>query len=215
MCARYSLTKEGLVIQIGEFEVTITLGARYNIAPKQKAPVIVPTAKGFAAVDMLWGWQPAWSKTLLINGQGETVLEKPTFRKYIANRCLVPADGFYEWMADKTPIRFTKEHDAPFCFAGLFLETISKPQDLEITEQKFIILTTTPNKTVSRVHNRMPLIVQPSHYNWWLGDGLFESVLNNPDREELNWCPVQRSLNKVGTEGAELIRPAAMQGSLL
>jgi len=215
MCARYSLTKEGLVIQIGEIEIVITFGARYNIAPAQKAPVIVPKHKGYEVVEMLWGWKPVWSKTLLINGQAESVLEKPNFRKHIANRCLIPADGFYEWTPDKQPIRFTERNGEPFCFAGLYLETTTQPHDVPVTEQKFIILTTTPNKTVGRVHNRMPLIVQKNHYSWWLQDGeMFESVLNFPDRTELNWLPVQRALNTVGNEGAELIRPAPIQKDL-
>jgi putative SOS response-associated peptidase YedK len=108
-------------------------------------------------------------------------------------------------------IRFTKENDAPFCFAGLYAETTTQPQDVPIKEQHFIILTTAPNKTVGKFHNRMPLIVQENHYQWWLGDGLFESVLKFPDNAELNYCPVQRELNNVRNEGAELIRPAPRQ----
>jgi putative SOS response-associated peptidase YedK len=114
VCARCSLTKEGLVITIDEIEVVITFGARYNIAPSQKAAVIIPAKNSHKAVETKWGWQPAWCKTLLINAQGETLTEKPGFKKQVMNRCLIPADGFYESTADKTPIRFTQSNEAAF-----------------------------------------------------------------------------------------------------
>lgn len=142
-------------------------------------------------------------------------MEKPTFKRYIGNRCLIPADGFYEWMHDSTPIRFTKPNDETFCFAGLFYETKDQTLDMEVAHEHVILLTTTPNKSVGRVHNRMPFIVQPSHYDWWLSDGgMFETVLTVPDRDELNWCPVQKELNKVNNEGPELIRPSIVQKNL-
>lgn len=189
--------------------MVIKIQARYNIAPKQKVPVVVPDPKhGFAAVEMEWGWQPVWSKTLLINAQAETIQEKPTFKKFINQRCLIPADGFYEWTADKTPIRFTKKKDEPFSIAGLWYEKITNPEDVEIKDKKFILLTTTPNETVGKFHNRMPFIVQGGHYGWWFDETMYKTVLGIPDREELNYCPVQRELNNVRNEGAELIRPA-------
>jgi putative SOS response-associated peptidase YedK len=215
MCARHSLTKEEIRIIIGEVEAVIKIQARFNIAPSQKAPVIVAKHDGFAAVDMAWGWHPAWSKQLLINAQANTLEEKPIFKKHIANRCLIPADGLYEWMPDKTPIRFTQPGDEAFCIAGLFYEKVSQPQDVEVTEQRFIVITTAPNKTVGKVHNRMPLIVQPNHYGWRFDDTMYKQVLQYPNREEMQYCPVQRDLNKAGSEGPELIRPAVAQKNLL
>lgn len=128
MCTRYSLTKEGLVIAIGEIEIVIHVGARYNIAPRQKAPVIAAAGTGFSEVEMTWGWQPVWSNQLLINAKAETLTEESTFKKYLQQRCLIPADGFYEWTvgpALKLPVRFAapsshytalavKEADTPF-----------------------------------------------------------------------------------------------------
>jgi putative SOS response-associated peptidase YedK len=96
--------------------------------------------------------------------------------------------------------------------AGLWLETEKQEIDVPTKERKFLILTTSPNKTVGRVHSRMPLIVQPAHYGWWLSnDGLFQQVLENPDKEELNWHPVNRALNNTRNEGAELLQNAQPQ----
>lgn len=206
MCSRFSQTKEEVKIRIRELEIIFGVVARYNVAPSQKVFVIVEDKGKIRPVEMSWGWKPAWSKQLLINAQAETATEKPTFKKYLHQRCLIPTDGFYEWMPDKTPIRFTKPHGELFCFAGLWLETQRQELDETITERKFVILTTMPNKTVGRVHNRMPLIVQPEHYGWWvLSDGNFESVLKFPDKEELYWQPVDRALNNPRNEGAALL----------
>ncbi len=208
MCARYSKTGEKVTLTINGVQISFAFGPRYNIAPTQKVSVVIEDAGTFKPVEMSWGWKPAWSKTLLINGQAETVMEKPTFKKFLHQRCLVPADGFYEWNPDKSPVRFTKPRDEVFCMAGLWLETTRQEFDEPITERKFIILTTTPNKTVARVHNRMPLIVQPEHYGWWVrAEGNFEGVLKFLDKEELNWHPVNRALNNVRNEGAELLKP--------
>ena len=207
MCSRYSETKDEVKIKVRDKQLKFGYVPRYNVAPSQRFPVIVEDSSGIHAVDMKWGWQPVWTKQLLINAQAETVTEKPTFRKYIHQRCLIPADGFYEWMPDKTPIRFVKPRDEFFCMAGLWLETQKQELDVPTVERKFVIITTTPNESVGRVHNRMPLIVQPEHYGWWLAaDEMFENVLNFPDKEELNWHPVNRALNNPRNEGAELLK---------
>lgn len=216
MCSRFSQTKEKVTFYIGSVQISFAYGPRYNIAPTQKVSVVMEDAGVFKPVEMSWGWKPAWTKQLLINAQAETVPEKPTFKKYLHQRCLIPADGFYEWTPDKSPIRFTKPRDELFCMAGLWLETTRQELDEPITERKFIILTTTPNQTVARVHNRMPLIVQPEHYGWWLRqDGLYKSVLEHPDKEEMNWHPVNQALNSVRNEGPELLKGGSATGQLI
>lgn len=207
MCARYSLTKDQLTILIGELEVIITLGARYNIAPAQIVPVIVRSAAGYEPVPMRWGFQTPGQRQLLVNAKAET-LTTTAFKAHLPQRCLIPADGFYEWAADKTPIRFSLPEEQPFCFAGLWqAETASE------TSRRCVILTTSPNETVARVHNRMPLIVPPSDYARWLGDG-FEPVLQAPERPALNSRPVNRALNHVRNEGPELLRAGMVQADL-
>jgi putative SOS response-associated peptidase YedK len=216
MCARYSLTKEAITIIIGEIEIVINIKARYNIAPRQQAPVIAEINNKIAPVEMNWGWQPVWSKQLLINAKAETLTEKNTYKKYLHQRCLIPADGFYEWTADKSPIRFTMPNNEPFCFAGLWRGVEKQELDIPTTDYSFIIITTTPDETVSRFHDRMPLIVQRQHYDWWLSEGeMFNSVLKFPESEPMEFCPVQRTLNNVRNEGPDLIRPSLLQKDLL
>jgi len=208
MCARYTLTKEELAILIGEIEIIINVGARYNIAPGRLIKTIIRDPRRIKILDMHWGWERTGGG-FLVNAKAENL--DTVFNQYIGQRCLIPADGFYEWTGpanDRQPIRFTKPGNVPFCFAGLWRETTHKPQDVEFTEPAVVIITTTPNKSVGRIHNRMPLIVQPAHYDWWLQGGeLFRTVLDNPDREELDYCPVQPSVNSVKNEGPDLIRP--------
>jgi putative SOS response-associated peptidase YedK len=113
MCARYSLTKEQITMLIGEIEVIINLGARYNIAPTQIVPAIVRSARGIESVDMQWGFKSAWSRQPLINAKAETIATT-AFKQHLHQRCLIPADGFYEWTADRTPSRTSAWHFSPF-----------------------------------------------------------------------------------------------------
>jgi putative SOS response-associated peptidase YedK len=99
-----------------------------------------------------------------------------------------------------------KAGDESFCFASLWLE--------EDSQKRFIVLTTSPNESVGKVHNRMPFIVRPSQYEQWLSEE-FKTVLNSPDKRELNSTLVQREINSVKNEGAELIRPELRHGNLL
>jgi putative SOS response-associated peptidase YedK len=134
--------------------------ARFNIAPSQTVPIIVKDSAGVRRSEMKWGWKTHWSKQLLISAKAENV-KTMMFSKHLNQRCLVPADGFYEWLPDKTPVRFTKPDKGVFCFAGLWNVTETKPLDEPAKEHSFVILTTSPNETVSPGHNRMPLIVRP------------------------------------------------------
>ena len=204
MCSRYRVKNNVTVIVQGK-AVVFDYKARYNAAPAQDLPAIFWNGTEAQGVQMKWGWQPVWSKQLLINAQAETVTEKPTYKKYLRQRCIIPADGFYEWTPAKQPIMFTKPNEEPFCFAGLWIEAEN--------QKRFIVLTTTPNENVASVHNRMPFIVQPGQYELWLS-GDFQSVLQTPDKQELKATPVQRELNNVKNEGAELIRPVPSQKEL-
>ena len=164
MCGRYSLNASAEQLA-AHFEATAPAEwqPRLNAAPAQRLPVQL--AQG-ALTLMTWGQTPSWSKTRLINARAETLTEKPTFRAaFQAQRCLVPADAFYEWQAladgEKQPMRFALRNGALFAFAGIWLQTAD-------ALPAFLIITTTPNALVAPIHDRMPVILPPEHYALWL-----------------------------------------------
>lgn len=177
MCGRFSLTTapDWVAEQFGLDEVP-DLGPRYNIAPTQDVAVVRSKPEGTGnRLDMVrWGLIPpgagqAAGSAPLINARSETVLEKPAFRAaFLARRCLVPADGFFEWRdlgGRKQPIYFTATDGRPFAFAGLWERYIaSDGYPLETCT----ILTTEPNALVRPVHDRMPVILPADAYDPWL-----------------------------------------------
>ena len=215
MCARYSLTKEGIAILIGEIEIILAIGARYNIAPKQKIPVIASDGSKPREVEMTWGWETGFSDQPLINAKSETIASLPTFRPFLEQRCLIPADGFYEWTKDKTPIRFMRRRDEPFCFAGMWRMTKRKPFDVEINDFSAVILTRPPVAPIAQFHNRMPFVVRENFYEDWLSQDWHDNMMSSPDDTPFDFVPVQRALNNVRNEGAHLIKPGLLQGELL
>ena len=149
---------------------------RYNIAPTQES-FVVRLKDGKRELDsMRWGLVPWFSKDTkgaarMINAQSETADVKPAFRDAWANgRCLVVADGFYEWPEPKRPRFVTLKDNAPFAFAGLW--------DMWGAEKlkTFAILTTTPNEFMAEVHNRMPVMLAPEAWSKWLGETAATSV---------------------------------------
>ncbi len=163
----------------------------YNAAPSQNLPVVLNTDPKHI-VNIKWGITPVWLKQEkgrrdgLINIREENLKEKPTFKKDLnERRCLVIADGFYEWKKTKLgkiPYRFILKDKKPFAMAGLWEEHDGLKQ--------FAIITTIPNKLASKVHNRMPVILSKKEDRIWLQDGLdFNKALNilNPyaDKEML------------------------------
>ena len=153
------------------------LPPRYNICPTQKVPVVRTAAgTGRELVMMRWGLVPAWSKdtaigSRLINARAETVAEKPSFRgAYKSRRCLIPADGFYEWRRQgdgpKQPYRITLAGGAPFALAGLW-ERWEKAPDGKVLETCTII-TTAANLFLRPIHHRMPVILDAAGHDAWL-----------------------------------------------
>ncbi len=175
MCGRYTIiaTPEALRALFG-YDEQPNFPPRYNVAPTQPIPVVrlIDGKRHFALVR--WGLLPSWVKdpkkiTLLINARGETVAEKPAYRAAMKRRrCLIPADGFYEWKAGtprKQPYYIRAKDGSPLAFAGLW-ETWTGPNGEEL--ETAAIVTTSANKTLSPIHDRMPVVVPPDAFDLWL-----------------------------------------------
>jgi putative SOS response-associated peptidase YedK len=176
MCGRFSQA------QIAELDREVfrllempALEPRYNIAPTQDVAVVRERRNGERVLQLLrWGLIPSWAKdpalgNRMINARAETLAVKPAFKRPFARqRCIVPADGFYEWKRTggaKQPYYIRREDGGPMAFAGLWDRWRS---DGDATVDSFTIVTTTPNDLVAPIHNRMPAILLPDGYDMWL-----------------------------------------------
>lgn len=221
MCGRYSLTSPlESVRRLFDVAGGGNLAPRYNIAPTQLAPVVrlAEGAAGGRRLDPLtWGLVPAWAKdpstgARLINARSETAAGKPSFRSaFRRRRCLVPADGFYEWKAEaggKQPYRIAFRDDRPFAFAGLWEHWQGKDgAELE----SFTILTCEANALLRPLHARMPVILEPEAHARWLDPdaGGVADLLLPYAGEGLHFFPVSRRVNSPRHDDAECIRPLA------
>jgi putative SOS response-associated peptidase YedK len=222
MCGRFTLAADPS--ELGdEFEgvqFPQGLGPRYNVSPSQ--PVLAIRNDGKQQADFLvWGLVPSWAKdasigSRLINARGETLAEKPAFRgAYKYKRCLIPADGFYEWKAEqgrktKTPYAIRMKGGRPFAFAGLWDEWHSTDGSVLYS---CTIITTTPNALMAPIHNRMPVILQRQDYDEWLDRsprpaGTLDTLLRPFPGELLEAYPVSTLVNSPSNDSPECIRPA-------
>jgi len=181
MCGRYSVGKDPVRVAMENADDTFYFDLVFNAAPAQSLPVILLEKDKLVSRNMFWGFKRKTGE-LVINGKSETLKRK--FGKFIQSRCLIPANGFYEWEQaahGKLPWRFVLKTGKSFCFAGLYCQTLTddhKQMDLDITDtppascikESFLIITTNPNSLVQKVHNRMPVILEPTHYHWWLDE---------------------------------------------
>lgn len=177
MCGRYSnLTPTEAMRRIYQTVIGLpNVPPGYNCAPSQSLPVVRLAPEGRELVLMRWGLVPAWSsgpdqmKFSTINARAETVADKPAFRAaFRSRRCLVPADGFYEWRTEgkrKRPYRFTLTDGRPFAFAGLWDRWHGKNGE---TLESFTIIVTDANPLVRPIHDRMPVILPPAAWPRWL-----------------------------------------------
>lgn len=178
MCGRFTLRHLGEAIASAfQLHEVPQLQPRYNIAPTQPVSTILLTPENSnqrQIYQLHWGLIPSWAKdpkmgARLINARAETVGEKPSFRSAFRHRrCLVVADGFYEWQRQenkKKPFYFLLQNDQPFAFAGLW-ERWKSPDGKET--QSCTILTTEANDLLRPIHDRMPVILDPKDYDLWL-----------------------------------------------
>jgi putative SOS response-associated peptidase YedK len=162
-----------------------------------------------------WGLIPCWAKDTkigykMINARAETVATKPAFRAaYKARRCLIPAEGFYEWKRNVAPSRphyIHKRDGSPMAFAGLWEPWQAEDETIE----SCAIITTEPNELMARLHNRMPVILDPQDFDWWMTGSVDEvgQLLLPCPSDELEAYPISRRVNNPRNEGPELLRPA-------
>ena len=179
MCGRYSLATEieALAERFSFENGELPRQARFNIAPTQGVLAVTRGDSMNHARSMKWGLIPSWAKdssigNRMINARAETIETKPIFRQaFERRRCLVLADGFYEWMKvgkSRIPMRVILKSGEPFAFAGLW-ETWKSPEDVLI--HSCTIITTTPNAVMEPIHNRMPVILPREAEGLWLDTG--------------------------------------------
>jgi putative SOS response-associated peptidase YedK len=208
MCGRYTLSTsvDKLAEEFGLAGPLPDLQSSYNIAPTQEVPAVVASNGGRRLEMLRWGLIPSWADdpeigSRMINARSETVAEKPSFRRaFKERRCLIPANGFYEWRKEnggKQPYYFRMKDGRPFAFAGLW-ESWDRHGGGEI--QSCTILTTDANDLVSEIHHRMPVILPQEDYELWL-----DSTLREPDQllpllapyptNDMEAYPVSRRVN--------------------
>lgn len=216
MCGRYTLTTDmHTIAESFGVEPELEAGPRYNIAPTQNVAAILRDSSTHLKL-LRWGLIPAWAKdesigSRLINARAETLAEKPSFRNLLrSRRCLILADGFYEWKAEgkeKTPMYITLQDNQPFAFAGLWDQW--KNADGQ-TLQSCIIVTTEPNELMATIHNRMPVILRPGAYEDWLNPTLHDTEvlthwLNPYPRELMKARPVSKLVNNPKNDTAAIL----------
>ncbi len=223
MCGRFTLTvdPDELQQQFGLKEPPpAELAPRYNIAPSQ-AVAVIANNKDRVLELFQWGLVPSWAKdpkigNKMINARAETLPEKPSFRAALKRRrCLVVADGFYEWKkagTAKTPMYIQLKDGRPFAFAGLW--EVWQPPDGSLLKTCTII-TTEPNALMASIHNRMPAILPREAYDAWLTPGELPSVdamalLKPYDPAQMKATPVSSRVNSPAVDVPELVLPLAI-----
>jgi len=216
MCGRFSQTKKKQEIKkrFNLERIPDNLPELYNIAPQQNAPVVLNAYPAELALAR-FGLVPSWSKEektsySMINARAETIMEKPTYKRLISKkRCLVITDGFYEWQkkVDKRiPYRIFLKSDEPFAFAGIWDHWGEGENEF----YSFSIITTTPNKLMATIHDRMPVILEPEDESKWLQDSMpmdrVLAMLRSYPAEKMDAYPISTLVNSPVNNTTEVIR---------
>lgn len=226
MCGRFTLRAPASVVaeQFALFEVE-PFSPRFNIAPTQPVAVVrarlaSTTRPGRDLAWMRWGLVPRRAKDVsvgnrMINARAESVMEKPAYRAALRERrCLIVADGFYEWKKEgrgKRPYFLRMRDDRPFAFAGLW-QTWKSPEDASL--ESCVLLTTDPNSLVAAIHDRMPVILKPADCDRWLDPDFDETdslrALFCPyANEEMIAYPVGSYVNSPTHDDPRCVEPLA------
>lgn len=216
MCGRFTLrTSARAIAEHFGLADAPHLEPRYNIAPTQSVPVVrLDTSDDRELAMMHWGLIPSWAKdpkigNRQINARSETAATMPSFRSAFKwRRCLVVADGFFEWKGPKGQKQpyLIDLGGGPFAFAGLWERWVSNDDRIE----SCTVLTTVPNNLMETLHDRMPVILSPSDYDSWLGPeklDRLESLLCPYPSEEMRVYPVSKAVNRPTNDAPECVEP--------
>jgi putative SOS response-associated peptidase YedK len=219
MCGRFVITSPPSALrQIFGYEEQPNFPPRHNIAPTQPIPVVLLEHGKRHFRLMRWGLVPAWVKdprnfTLLINARSETAREKPAFKNALKRRrCLIPADGYYEWHTtggQKLPFFIHRRDGAPIGLAAL-AETWIGPNGEEV--DTVAILTAAASEDLAVLHHRVPVTIPPSDFERWLDCGAYDvtevmALLRSPQPGQFTWYEVTTRVNSVANDDAQLILP--------
>jgi len=218
MCGRFVIDRnmEELYQYFPIDQANCEVEASYNIAPTQEILVITQQDGNNILDKFHWGLVPGWAKDIsigqkLINARSETLSSKPSFRTaFKLRRCLVPADGFYEWKAiegKKQPYYFTLPDKKPFAFAGLWESWTGENEPIY---KSCTIITTDPSESVKPIHHRMPVILKPDYYGQWLNVKLqnvmeIQNMLQDGILTALLYWPVSPKVNSARQNDPENI----------
>jgi putative SOS response-associated peptidase YedK len=222
MCGRFvghrSIEELRKAFPIDRVGKDVDVSPNYNVAPTQTIPAIVRPENQNVLRTLRWGLVPFWAKdpsigSRLINARSETVDAKPAFRNaFKKRRCLIPADGFYEWQGpkgNKQPMFCTLSDGKSFGFAGLweFWDNKGKEEEPLYT---CTILTTAASPSIREVHDRMPVILKREAYRDWMDggtpEGLLKEILRTRSRTDFVFRPVSKAVNSVRNNSRELIK---------
>lgn len=223
MCGRYvsSSPPDQLAAYFGAVEgESLPEAANFNVAPTTDVPVVL-VSEGVRRVEAFhWGLVPFWAKDIkignrMINARAEGIATKNSYRvAFRKRRCLIPADGFYEWVKiegekKKQPVFITRPDGEPFAFAGLWETWRSDDHSLPL--QSCTIITGAPNDKMAEINHRMPVMMPPGVWEQWLDPGVddtdvLESLLIAAPSELITYTPVTTDVNNVRNNGPELTR---------
>lgn len=227
MCGRYTLTVDASVLAtLFDLEPLFEIEPRYNIAPSQPVPIVRRNNEDQRELAWArWGLIPSWAKdpkigNKLINARAETAADKPSFRSaYKHRRCLLPADGFFEWVKipnGKQPhyIRFTDRR--VFAFGGLW-ERWTPPDGDPV--ESCTILTTRPNRLIASLHDRMPVIIPSERFGDWidrnpLSADTAETMLLPHSADQMEAVPVGSRVNSPKNDDPRCVEPVGEQAQL-
>ncbi|WP_438350043.1 SOS response-associated peptidase [Paenibacillus sp. FA6] len=219
MCGRYTITNsmEKLLIRyLTKDSTMLHYTPKYNAAPMQFIPAVIHNGSENRLGELRWGLVPSWAKdqklgSKMINARAETLLEKASFKRLVSTRrCIIPADGFYEWKkqgSSKQPMRIVMRDEDIFSMAGLYDIWIDSDGKKLST---CTIITTTPNSLIADIHDRMPVILRRDDEAEWLSrdnhdESSLMALLRPYETDKMHAYPVSTAVGNVKNDSKELI----------